>query len=128
MMLVAPDAVEPERLRVLELIEVCVVDVVPFLGVVQRVGNVDPHAPMFLSEVVGEVRPGHQVEPGELHGLGASGVESSAFESQPAPSSHAEVQAIDPQGLQSSASTPFAPPERLLMLPKRVVWAAVIDI
>jgi hypothetical protein len=69
----------PERLRVLELIEIGVVDVVPLLGVVQRVGDVDPHAAMLLAEVVGQVWPRHEVEPGELHGVGPPWGEDSAF-------------------------------------------------
>ena len=67
MVFVAADPVESERLRVLELIEIGVVDVMPFLGVVKRIGDIDPYAAVFFAEVVGEVGPGHQVEPGELH-------------------------------------------------------------
>ena len=67
--LVAADAVEAERLRVLELVEVRVVDVVAFARVVQRAGDVHPDRPVPLAEVLGQVRPRHQVEPGELHGL-----------------------------------------------------------
>src|SRR5215470_8994940 len=77
MMLVAANAVEAERLRVLELVEVLVVDVVALARIVERVRNVDPHRAVLGAEVVRQVRPRHQVEPGELHerlrvtGLGA---------------------------------------------------------
>ena len=61
------DAVEAERVRVLELIHVLVVHGVALLRVVERVWDVDPDGPVLLAEVVGQVRPRHQVEPGEFH-------------------------------------------------------------
>src|SRR5215472_6730247 len=67
-MLVAADPVEAERLRVLELVEILVVDVVALARIVERVRNVDPHRAVLGAEVVRQVRPRHQVEPGELHG------------------------------------------------------------
>src|SRR5207245_2371985 len=36
--------------------------------IVERVGDVHPDRAVLLAEVVGQVRPRHQVEPGEFHG------------------------------------------------------------
>src|SRR5262249_41135105 len=57
------------------------VEVVPLLRVVQRVRDVDPDRAVVLPEVVREIWPRHQVEPGEVHGAVAkpgAGAESSA--------------------------------------------------
>src|SRR5262245_54607930 len=67
MVLVAADAVEAERLGILQLIQVSVVDMVALAGVIQRVGNVHPDGAVCLAEIVRQVWPRHQVEPGELH-------------------------------------------------------------
>jgi hypothetical protein len=68
-MFVDADAVVTELLRVLEFVEVNVVQLVSLHGIVERTGNVDPDGPVFLAEIVGEVRPRHQVEPRELHSI-----------------------------------------------------------
>src|SRR5262245_59146125 len=67
MVLVAADAVEAERLGVLELVQVLVVDVVALLGIVERAGDVDPHGTMLGPEIIRQVGPRHQVEPREFH-------------------------------------------------------------
>ena len=66
--LVDADAVEAELVGVLELVHVLVVDGVGPRRVEQRAGDVDPDRAVRLPEVVGQVRPRHQVEPRELHG------------------------------------------------------------
>ena len=65
--LVDADAVEPDRLGVLELVHVLVVDTVRDLRIEQRRRDVDPHRALRVAEVVRKRRPRHQVEPGELH-------------------------------------------------------------
>ena len=68
MVLVDTDPVVAALLGELELVEILVVDLVTPLRVVQLVGRrVDPHAAVLVAEVVGQVGPGHQVEPVELH-------------------------------------------------------------
>src|SRR5262245_66143653 len=67
MVLVAADAVEAERLGVLELVQVLVIDVVVLVGIVERAGDVDPHGTMLRSEIIRQVGPRHQVEPREFH-------------------------------------------------------------
>ncbi len=67
MMLVHADAVEAALLGEFKLIEVLVVDGVPSFRVVQTVVDVDPDAAVLLLKVVRQVRPGHEVEPVELH-------------------------------------------------------------
>ncbi len=66
-MLVDADAVEPDRLGVLELVHVLVVDAVRDLRVEQAARDVDPDGALGLAEVVRHQRPRHEVEPGELH-------------------------------------------------------------
>src|SRR5206468_3885007 len=66
--LVHADAVEAERVGVFELVHVLVVHEVPLARVVELGRDVDPHRAALLPEVVGQVRPGHQVEPRESHG------------------------------------------------------------
>ena len=66
-MLVHPDPVEPERVRVLELVHVLVIDEVALARVVERAGDVDPDGTVLLPEVVGQVGPRHEIEPRELH-------------------------------------------------------------
>ncbi len=66
--LVHADAVEAERVGVFELVHVLVVHEVPLTRVVELARNVDPHRAVLLPEVVGQIRPGHQVEPRESHG------------------------------------------------------------
>jgi hypothetical protein len=61
------DAVEAHLLGIFELVEILVIGDVTELGLVQAVGQVDPHRTMLLTEVVRHVRPGHQMEPGEFH-------------------------------------------------------------
>src|SRR5262245_18870699 len=68
MVLVAADPVEAERLGVLELVEILVIDVVALARIVERAGDVDPDGAMLCPEIVRQIRPRHQVEPGELHG------------------------------------------------------------
>ena len=62
------DPVEAELVGVLEQIHVRVVHGIGAGRVEQRVGDVDPDRARRLAEVVGQVRPWHEVEPGELHG------------------------------------------------------------
>ena len=69
MVLVDPDAVEADGLRVLELIHVLVVDTVRDLRVEQPTRDVDPDRAFGVREVVRQQGPRHEVEPGELHGL-----------------------------------------------------------
>src|SRR5262249_55676809 len=66
-MLVDADAVEAERVRVLELIHVLVVHGVALARVVERVRDVDPDRTVLLPEIVRQVRPRTEVEPGEFH-------------------------------------------------------------
>src|SRR5207237_437024 len=66
-MLVDADAVEAERLGVLELVHVAMVEMVALLRVVEPVRDIDPDRPVPLAEVVGQIGPRHQVEPGEVH-------------------------------------------------------------
>ena len=68
--LVDADAVEADLVGVLELVHVLVVHGVRPCRVEQRAGDVDPHRAVGLPEVGGQVRPRHEVEPGELHGDG----------------------------------------------------------
>src|SRR6478735_8377813 len=68
MVLVDADAVVAQRVRVLELVHVLVVHAMTLDRVVQRLIDVDPHRTMLLPEVVGHVRPRHEVEPHELQG------------------------------------------------------------
>ncbi len=65
--LVHAHAVEAELGGELELVEVVVVDLVTTHWVVEPRIHVDPDAAVLLSEVVGQIRPGHQVEPVEFH-------------------------------------------------------------
>ena len=65
--LVDADAVEPELVGVLELVHVLVVHGVGPGRVEQLAVDVDPDRPVLLPEVVRQIRPRHQVEPGELH-------------------------------------------------------------
>src|SRR5207253_10698298 len=44
-----------------------VVDLVALDRIEQPLVDVDPHRAVLLAEVVGQIGPGHQVEPGELH-------------------------------------------------------------
>src|SRR5207245_3663680 len=44
------------------------VDVMALARIVERVGNIDPHRAVLRAEIVRQVRPRHQVEPGEFHG------------------------------------------------------------
>ena len=67
-MLVDADAVEAERGRVFELVEVLVIDAVAFDGVVEAGVDIDPDGAVGLAEVLRQVGPGHQVEPVEFHG------------------------------------------------------------
>src|SRR5437762_421233 len=69
MVLVDADAVKAKLLGVLELVHVFVVHGVGLDRVEQAAVDVDPDGVVRLPEVVGQVRPRHQVEPGELHGL-----------------------------------------------------------
>jgi hypothetical protein len=69
MVLVDADAVEADGLRVFELIEILMIGDVAQFGIVHPAGQVDPDRAVLLPEIVRHVRPGHQVEPGEFHGL-----------------------------------------------------------
>src|SRR5439155_24770080 len=65
--LVAADAVEAERLGVLELVQILVVDVVALARIVERVRNIDPHRAVLGAEIIRQIGPWHQVEPREFH-------------------------------------------------------------
>ena len=56
-----------DQLEFAETVEIVVVDLVPAHRIVQRAGDVDPDRPIFLAEIIGQVGPGHQVEPDEAH-------------------------------------------------------------
>src|SRR5436309_151185 len=66
-MLIHPERVVAEGFGVLELIHVTVVEKMALLGIEERVGDIDPDRAILLAEIRREVRPGHEVEPGELH-------------------------------------------------------------
>ena len=68
--LVAADGVEAALSRVLHLVHEIVVHVVGAFRVEQLRMDVDPDRGMLLTEVVGQLRVGHQVEPHQLHGGG----------------------------------------------------------
>src|SRR5215475_3002054 len=87
MMLVAADPVEAERLGVLELVQILVVDVVALLGIVERVRDVDPHGTVLGAEIVRQIGPRHQVEPREFHrSLRESGPGARRWTRRPPPS------------------------------------------
>ena len=68
-MLVDADAVETERGGVLKLVKVLVVDAVTLDRVIKLGVDIDPDGAIGLAKVVGQMRPGHQVEPMEFHGI-----------------------------------------------------------
>src|SRR4051812_46754699 len=70
-MLVKADAVEGQRGRVFELVEVVVVDAMAELRVVEVRRDVDVDAVVALPEVVRQVRVWHEVEGVDLHGRGS---------------------------------------------------------
>ena len=69
MMLVDAEAVEAHLVGELELIEIVVVQPMADLGVVEVARDIDPHAVVFLLEVVGQIPVRHQMKPGEFHTL-----------------------------------------------------------
>ena len=73
--LIDSDAVEPQLLGVLQLVQVRVIELVSLGWVVEAVGQVYPDAVVLPLEVVRQERVRHQVEGYELHGavLGTSG-------------------------------------------------------
>jgi hypothetical protein len=66
-MLVDAEAVEAEIAGVFQEIQVVVVDPVGLARVEQARIDVDPHAAMLFGKVVGQVGPGHEIEPVKLH-------------------------------------------------------------
>jgi hypothetical protein len=52
-----------------------------FLRVVQFVGNINPHRVIFLTKIIRQIWPWHQIEPRELHAI-LLNEHSSAFEYQ----------------------------------------------
>jgi hypothetical protein len=72
--LVHADAIEAEFGRELEEVEIVVIDLVPFDGVIEPRIDVDPDRAVLLPEVVREIGIGHQVEPVKLHWGEASGL------------------------------------------------------
>ena len=95
MVLVDADPVEAEVVRVLEQVEIVVVDLVPHDRIEEPRVDVDPDAAVLLTEVVRQVRPGHQVEPVELHGDPSTQLrtESTPLLSRPRAGNQAEVSA-----------------------------------
>ena len=75
MVLIDADAVEPQPLGILQLVQVRVIELVSLGWVVEAVGQVYPDAVVLPLEVVRQVRIRHQVEGYELHAavLGTSG-------------------------------------------------------
>src|SRR5207253_1958588 len=69
--LVDAEAVEAHLARVLEHVEVLVVELVAALGVVEAIRHIDPDAVVTLPEVGREPAVRHQMKPAELH-AGAS--------------------------------------------------------
>ena len=67
MMFVDADAVEAHLGGVFEAIEVSRCRRVALTGSNIARGDVDPHGAILLAEVVGQIRPRHQVEPGKFH-------------------------------------------------------------
>ena len=66
-MLVHADAVEAQRGGVFQKVHISIVDLVTFHRIEQPGVDVDPHRAVLLPEVVRQIRPRHQVEPGEFH-------------------------------------------------------------
>src|SRR5262245_36879613 len=66
-MLVDADPVEAELGGELELVEELVVEHMPAARIEQLRIDVDPHPRMAFGEVVGQIRPRHQVKRAELH-------------------------------------------------------------
>ncbi len=65
--LVDADAVEAERGGVFQQVHVGVVDLVALHRIEQALVDIDPDRAVLLAEVVRQIGPGHQVEPGEFH-------------------------------------------------------------
>ena len=63
------DPVEANLGSVFELVEVFVVDAMPLNGVIEARVDVNPDRAVGFTEIVRQMRPRHQVEPMELHGL-----------------------------------------------------------
>ena len=72
MMLVDADAIEAELVGVGEGIEIFSVQVRPAGGIKECIGDPDPGGIVRGVEIVGQVRPGHEMEEEELHGRPAS--------------------------------------------------------
>ena len=67
MMLVDADAVESQLFRVFEFVEVAIVDVMAFLRVVEAVWAPYPRGLIVLLEILGQMRPRHQMKKEEFH-------------------------------------------------------------
>src|SRR5262245_8712691 len=68
-MLVDADGVEADLVGVLQHVEVLVVKLVPASRVVEPVGHVHPNAMVALAEIGGQPPVGHEMKPGDLHGV-----------------------------------------------------------
>ena len=66
--LVDADPVKPYLVRVFELVQVLVVQMVSLDRIEEMAGDVDPHAAVLLLEVLGQQPVRHQVEPAYFHG------------------------------------------------------------
>ena len=73
-MFVDPDAVEAHLIGELELVHVLVVETVRPLGIEELAVDIDPHRPVRLPKVIGQIRPWHEIEPDELHDVSPSGL------------------------------------------------------